>query len=37
MVSDEEFAEALDNLDERRRKLLGMVQSDAWHWLPVEE
>lgn len=31
-VSDEEFAEALDDIDESRRKLLGAVEADAWDW-----
>ena len=35
-VADEEFADVLEELDERRRKLLGMVTADAWHWPPVE-
>jgi len=25
-----------DGLSDRRRKLLGMVEADAWHWPPVE-
>ena len=36
-VSDEEFAEALADLDERRRKLLATVEADAWDWPPLEE
>lgn len=31
-VSDDEFVTRLDNLDERRRMLLGLVQSDARQW-----
>ncbi len=31
-VSEEEFARALDDLSERRRKLLGGVTADAWNW-----
>lgn len=31
-VSDEKFAEDLDESEERRRKLRGMVQNDAWEW-----
>ncbi len=36
-VSDEEFAEALADLTDRRRRLLGVVEADAWEWPPVEE
>jgi hypothetical protein len=36
-VADEEFAEALAELTERRRKLLGIVEADAWRWPPVDE
>ena len=35
-VSDEEFAEAIEDLSHRRRQLLGAVQADAWHWPPVD-
>ncbi|MFB6164579.1 MAG: potassium channel family protein [Haloarculaceae archaeon] len=35
-VSEAEFQAALDDLEDRRRKLLGMVRSDAWEWLPRE-
>lgn len=31
-ASDEEFEDALDELDERRRKLLATVEADAWYW-----
>lgn len=31
-VSGEEFDEALENLDERRRRLLAVVYADAWNW-----
>lgn len=31
-VSDEEFAAAIEELDERRRTLLGLVESDAREW-----
>ena len=31
-VSDEEFARALDDVSERRRKLLGAVTADARYW-----
>ena len=31
-VSDAAFAEALEALEERRRKLLGMLEADAWPW-----
>ena len=36
-VSDDEFADALEDLTERRRKLLGVVRGDAWHWPPVDD
>lgn len=36
-VSDDEFAEELDESEERRRKLLGMVQADAWEWQPKKK
>jgi hypothetical protein len=36
-VSDAAFAEALTALDGRRRKLLGLIDADAWEWPPVEE
>ncbi|ELY85846.1 hypothetical protein [Natrinema altunense] len=35
-VSDEAFAEALADQTERRRRLLGVVEADAWEWPPVE-
>jgi hypothetical protein len=31
-VADDEFADVLEELSERRRKLLGIVKADAWHW-----
>ena len=31
-ISDEEFADALDTMDESRRKLLAAVEADAWYW-----
>ena len=31
-VSDEEFAASIENLDERRRTLLGLVEADARQW-----
>lgn len=30
--SEEEFKQALSQLEERRKKLLGMVKADAWKW-----
>lgn len=36
-VSDQEFAEALAEVTDRRRRLLGVVKADAWEWPPVEE
>ncbi|ELZ06512.1 potassium channel family protein [Natrialba aegyptia] len=35
-VSDEEFDAALEELSERRRKLLGVVRADAWEWPPAK-
>ncbi|WP_339103229.1 two pore domain potassium channel family protein [Haloterrigena salinisoli] len=35
--SDQEFAEALAKLTDRRRHLLGVVEADAWEWPPVED
>ncbi|MFP8952804.1 ion channel [Natrialbaceae archaeon A-arb3/5] len=36
-VSDDEFAAALDELSERRRKLLGVVRADAWYWPSADD
>ncbi|QCC60198.1 two pore domain potassium channel family protein [Natrinema thermotolerans] len=36
-VSDEAFAEALADQTDRRRRLLGVVEADAWEWPPIEE
>ncbi|MFD1562002.1 two pore domain potassium channel family protein [Haloarchaeobius amylolyticus] len=36
-VSDPAFAEALAELTDRRRHLLGVVEADAWEWPPLEE
>ncbi len=36
-VSDEAFAESLDGLSDRRRTLLGLVQSDAREWPSPED
>jgi hypothetical protein len=36
-VSDQEFAEALAEVTDRRRRLLAIVEADAWEWPPVEE
>ncbi|MFC3958551.1 ion channel [Halovivax cerinus] len=36
-VSDEAFADVLADRRERRRKLLGVVQADAWAWPPVDD
>lgn len=36
-VPDSEFADALDELTERRRKLLAVVNADAWHWPPIDD
>ncbi len=35
-VSKEEFASALNNLIERRQKLLGLIEADAWYWPPIK-
>jgi hypothetical protein len=35
-VSDDEFAVALEDLTDRRRKLLAIVRADAWHWPPID-
>ncbi|WP_306058910.1 potassium channel family protein [Natronococcus wangiae] len=31
-VDDDEFEDALKDLTQRRRSLLGVVRADAWHW-----
>lgn len=36
-VSDEAFQQALDGLQDRRRRLLGMVRADAWRWPPENQ
>jgi hypothetical protein len=36
-VSDEEFADAIAELEERRQKLLAVVHADAWHWPPIDK
>lgn len=36
-VDEAEFAETLSELEERRRKLLGIARADAWEWPPVED
>ncbi|WP_455449513.1 two pore domain potassium channel family protein [Natrinema thermotolerans] len=36
-VSDEAFAESLADQTDRRRRLLGVVEADAWEWPPIEE
>lgn len=36
-VSDREFDRSLDELEDRRRSLLGIVEADAWHWPPIHE
>lgn len=33
---EEDFRETLAELDERRRRLRGMVQADAWYWPPIK-
>ena len=36
-ADDGEFEAAVADLSERRRKLLGVVEADAWRWPPVDE
>ncbi|ELY58466.1 potassium channel family protein [Natronococcus jeotgali] len=36
-VDDEAFEDALEELTDRRRNLLGVVQADAWHWPPIDD
>jgi hypothetical protein len=36
VASDADFEAAVADLTDRRRKLLGMVRADAWHWPPVQ-
>ncbi len=36
-LPDEQFAQALDTLEARRRKLLGALEADAWPWPPVQQ
>ncbi len=35
-LTDHAFIQALTRIDERRRKLLGMVEADAWQWPPQQ-
>ncbi|MFP9191635.1 potassium channel family protein [Natronosalvus vescus] len=35
-VSDDAFEDALEEHADRRRRLLGVVRADAWHWPPRE-
>ncbi|MFC6716773.1 two pore domain potassium channel family protein [Natrialbaceae archaeon GCM10025810] len=35
-ASDESFEDALEDLRERRRYLLAVVEADAWHWPPLD-
>ena len=35
-TDEEAFDEAVSDLDERRRKLLGIVRADAWQWPPAD-
>lgn len=35
-VSDEEFADAIEDQQKRRRRLLAMVEADAWYWPPLK-
>jgi hypothetical protein len=35
-VDDAEFEDALKELTDRRRKLLGVVRADAWHWPSID-
>ncbi|MXV63377.1 two pore domain potassium channel family protein [Natronorubrum sp. JWXQ-INN-674] len=36
-ADDDELDEALEELSERRRKLLGVVRADAWYWPSLDE
>jgi hypothetical protein len=36
-VPEREYADALADLEPRRRKLLGVVTADAWHWPPIDQ
>jgi|AntRauMinimDraft_4_1070384.scaffolds.fasta_scaffold00025_40 hypothetical protein len=36
-VPGDDFASAVDGYGPRRRKLLGVVRSDAWHWPPYDD
>lgn len=36
-VSDEEFADALDDLDERRRQLYAVLEASGWSWPSAEQ
>lgn len=36
-VSDEEFADALEDLNERRRLLLAVVEANGWSWPSTDE
>lgn len=33
--SNEDFANAIEDYEERRRRLLAMVEADAWKWPPI--
>lgn len=37
LVDEEKFNRSLDQLQDRRKLLLGMVQNAAWHWPPLKE
>ncbi|MFW6097659.1 MAG: ion channel [Chloroflexota bacterium] len=36
-VSEDEFEQSIAGLEERRRRLRGLVQADAWYWPPIKE
>jgi len=36
-VSDDEFTDTLEDVDERRRRLLALVEADAWYWPPLDD
>lgn len=36
VVSDEAFTDALESLEDRRRKLLGLIEADVWQWSLVQ-
>jgi hypothetical protein len=37
LVDEQSFNNSLDQLQDRRKLLLGMIQNAAWHWPPLKE